>query len=162
MKKILSLVFMALALVLPSCDDDATENDGLYTQKLQGTWQYSSSYDNVDSSVTLMLNANGDFTYTSSEVDNSNATMKMWTVPGAWNVQRGVLQLKYDVDLLRYSGLSDSEVAAVRTQLKNSNSILETSNKDGKTFGYGVSFETINGKEVLYLSGMNGYFNKIN
>lgn len=162
MKKLLSLLFIAIALVLPACnDDDASENDGLYTQKLIGTWQYSNTYDDKEASISIVLNANGNFVYNSSEVDLKNPTMKMWTVPGAWNVQRGVLQLRYDLDQFRATGLSESEVSNVTYQLKSSNSILETSNKEGKTFGYGINFETVNGKEVLYLSGINGYFQRL-
>ncbi|MCM1320028.1 MAG: hypothetical protein NC217_06560 [Muribaculaceae bacterium] len=162
MKKILTFLFLTIALVLPSCnDDESTENDGLYSRKLVGTWQNSNTYGDKSSAVSLILNAYGDFVYTSSEEDSKTLTKKMWTVPGAWNVQRGVLQLKYDVEDLRYSGLSDDEVQIIRMQLKNSNSVLTQSNKQGKTFGYGVSFEVMNGKEVLYLSGFNGYFQRL-
>ncbi|MCM1005223.1 MAG: hypothetical protein NC402_02880 [Prevotella sp.] len=161
MKKLLTLLFAAIVLVLPSCNDDATENDALYTNQILGMWQLNHSYDDTTTSIGFTFQADGTFYYLNSITDMKTAKGKQWSVSGAWNIHKATLQLSYDMDKFMISGYTDEEARAIRSDLIAHNSILEESNKQGHAYGSTIEFVTVNGRSAMRLSGINGDFIRI-
>lgn len=97
MKKILALLFMFVALTgLVSCNDDGTENDAPYTARLVGSWQMSNSNDELTIQSDYRFDSHSSFVYSYSSMNLKDITMRTWSIRGAWNVKKGVLQLSYD------------------------------------------------------------------
>lgn len=163
MKKFFAILFMLVAVVgLWSCNDDNTENDALYTMQLPGTWMLESGNEQEPVVRQYIFKSDGEFTYGFSSMNIKEATMKTWSVRGAWNVKKGKLQLYYDLGTLRTSGYNESEIKQMKSELNAHNDDLVEMNKKGRVYGATIAFMTVEGKSMLQLSGFNGYFEKMN
>ncbi len=144
-----------------SCNEDNSENDALYTMQLPGTWRLESGNEQEPVVRQYIFNRDGEFTYGYSSMNIKEATMKTWSVRGAWNVKKGKLQLYYDLTTLRTDGYAESEIKQMKSELNANNEDLAAMNKKGRAHGATITFTTIEGNSMLQLSGFNGYFKKV-
>lgn len=160
-KNLFAVLFVALIFILPSCNEDDTTNDPALTSKLKGTWVSSTTSDEETLQTTLALNSDFSFRCTSTTIDNKTFLMKTWSVGGAWNVRKEILQMNYDIETLTGMDMSEEEMTSIRTILMKNNSVLAESNKNGRPYGHTILFESVNGEETLQLSGFTGYFTQM-
>lgn len=154
-------LFMAVALLgLSACNDDATENDALYTVQIKGTWYNQSGNDDNVISQTYKFGTDR-FVWNNSYMDMDEMLMKTWSVEGAWNVQKGVLQMSYDLESFKATGYTDVEQRGFKTMLESENLMLSDMNRKGRPYGREISFNTVDGRTVLVLYGVNGYFERV-
>ncbi|MBP3298295.1 MAG: hypothetical protein J6L73_01285 [Muribaculaceae bacterium] len=163
MKKLFLFLILFLSVVLPSCNEDNTENDTAYTQRLAGRWSLTGGdASGTTTNYTYTYTFQGDsFIYSEAYTSKTGTMERSWTVSGGWNVMKGTLQLNYDLSSLRNQGMSDAEMRSIRVKLEDWNVNLETINKKGRPFGYKIKFVDLNGKTGLTLNGINGTFVKI-
>lgn len=162
MKKILALLFMFVALTgLVSCNDDGTENDAPYTARLVGSWQMSNSNDELTIQSGYRFDSHSSFVYSYSSMNLKDITMRTWSIRGAWNVKKGVLQLSYDLETFRADGYSATEIKEMEAGIRDHNLLLSEMNQKGRPFGPTISFVNVDGKEMLKLSDVNGYYERV-
>lgn len=162
MKKIFALLSLMLALVcLPSCNEDATQNDAPLTAQLMGTWLMNQSSKDFIITDSYIFQSQSRFRYSYSYTDMHEAKMKAWSVSGAWNVKKGVLQLSYDVDTYRAEGYSQSEMNEMKQTMIDNNQMLQDMNKNNRPFGNSIEFKNIDGRTVLLINGVNGYYERV-
>lgn len=156
------MLFMFVALAgFVSCNDDGTENDAPYTARLVGSWQMSNSNDELSIQSNYRFDRNSSFVYSFSSMHLDDITVRAWSVRGAWNVRKGVLQLSYDLETFRAEGYSEKEVKEMEADLRDSNLLLSEMNQNGRPFGPTISFLDIDGKEMLRFSDENGYYERV-
>lgn len=172
MKKILSLLLVAVVFGFTACNDDPTDNDVALASQLPGVWQLTYSYEipgtspdadkveNVDVK-TYDFSANSNFYYSESVTSNKEPMAKQWAVRGQWSVYKGILQLNYNVDSFTSSRMSEQEIQTKKKELEDSNLLLKQLNDNGRAYGSALSFDTYDGKRVLKLEGVNGLFVKV-
>lgn len=160
MKKLLVLLFAAVVLVLPACNEDATEYDAAYSSQLIGTW--NKSFENSEMMKTENYRFDeGRFTYACSILNIKESKERSYTVGGSWNIYKGVLQVSYDLESLQTRGYSDTEKQDLYDNMEDANLMLKQMNDEDKPFGSTIEFEVLNGQEIMRLSGVNGYFVRI-
>ena len=162
MKKTILFCLLALAVFLPSCNEENTENDAAYSQMLPGTWMVQSTLSDK-SVVTEIFQFKGDeFRYTYSITDENAVKSKDKIVSGAWNVKRSTLQLKYDLSTVECIGCKPEEARQFELDLKAWNANLEYQNKNGRVHGLAIlEFTKVNGRTCMRLYGYNNLFEQI-
>lgn len=162
MKKFLSLLPLMLMMlfVLPACNEDTDEADNSKEQQLIGTWRSYSASDNVSQTQSYRFTQN-EFTYTKGESLESGTRNKGYSVSGVWNVQKGTLQLSYDLQTLRCDNMSDAEIRSLQNSMTDNNTLLAESNKKGHPYGATVTFETQGSRVVMRLSGNATVFERV-
>lgn len=172
MKKLLTFLFAVMAIGLVSCNDDPSDSDNVLASQLPGIWRLSNTYEvpvpdtnpteynTYSDTKTYEFKANGEFYYSESTMKATDLKAMQWSVSGAWNVRKGLLQLNYDIDSYRSSGFTETEVSQKLKDLKDSNALLKELNDGGHAYGPEISFDVQNNKPVLKLAGYNGVFEK--
>lgn len=173
MKKFLTLLLLTLMLGFTSCDDDkdtaATDNE--LSRQLVGAWSLAMQTDSGEKDAegqpvmigtTLVYTFNASTTFTYREVQTTlSGNPREWNVGGTWNIKRGYLQVKYDLDSFTAKGLTDAEQSALKTDMRNANATLEQLNDKDKVFGVPVTIASADGQTTLQLGNINGLFVRI-
>lgn len=163
MKKFFTLLMLCLLIALPSCNDDdneSTRNDAYLSTHLIGQWSWE--YSNKDYAAgEIYTFSKAEFTRASTYENLNDKSKKSYFIEGNWSVYKGLLQLKYDVESLQTEGYGEYEIMALRDEFDKNNYLLEEQNSKGRAFGSAIDFEEVNGKQILLVDGVNGYFTRI-
>jgi len=165
MKHLISRLYLATLLLgiliaFPSCSDDSTENDATYSRQLVGSWQMVFTSDQSINELRYHF-SNNSFEYQSYTAIDEGKKAKVVYISGTWNIQKGVLQLYYDLDSFRTEGMSAEESFSIKDGFSKDNMLLADMNADNKPYGPTISFGSQGGIDTMRLSSINGTFVRV-
>lgn len=158
-KLIIWLSAAIICLGFTACNEDNTENDAALTQQLIGSWQLISENDKNTTLLAYTFRAQ-EFIYSTSVTTENGMSAKTMTISGVWNVQKGILQLNYDLESLRCVGYTASEEKQIYDGFYKENLLLKDMNDRKEPYGASVIFGNQGNKETLTLSNIPGAFTR--
>lgn len=153
----MSILLMAC---MCSCNEDATTNDIPLSQTLIGSWQMNTNTSDQTASQTYRFTEH-QFIWSTTSVSADAVSQRTWSVRGDWRIYKGVLECYYDLDTFTTLNYSETEAKDLKNALEKENLMLSDMRKKKHPYGLVVEFGTMNGKQVLYLNGVNGYFERL-
>lgn len=148
-----------ICLGFTACNDDNTENDAALTQQLIGSWHLISENDKSTNMLAYTFRAQ-EFIYSTSVTTENGMKAQTMTISGAWNVQKGILQLNYDLESLHCEGYTASEEKQIYDGFYKENLLLQDMNNRKEPYGPTVTFSTQGNQETLTLSNISGAFTR--
>lgn len=158
-KLIIWLSAAIICLGFTACNDDNTENDAALTQQLIGSWHLISENDKSTNMLAYTFRAQ-EFIYSTSVTTENGMKAQTMTISGAWNVQKGILQLNYDLESLHCEGYTASEEKQIYDGFYKENLLLQDMNNRKEPYGPTVTFSTQGNQETLTLSNISGAFTR--
>ena len=156
------IIWLSAAIIclgFTACNDDNTENDAALTQQLMGSWQLISENDKSTNLLAYTFRAQ-EFIYSTSVTTENGMKAQTMTISGAWNVQKGVLQLNYDLESLHCEGYTASEEKQIYDGFYKENLLLKDMNNRKEPYGPTLTFGTQGNQETLTLSNIPGAFTR--